>query len=539
MGSKRTKLLYLSDLYEFYSSQKKNATYDSKKSRANMVVHIDGAMNFENDDYDPNAFKVPVSLKLCHTNKNANGSDIPREVMDKALSSVYNIPILGFIYKDDDDEYQFAGHEFYEEDNEMVYEEIPIGVINESSDMSYEYDDEHGWDNLHGTGIIWKDYTKAYEILSRDKEHPVSIEINVDKLTYDADSDTLIINEFHFKGVTILGKDRDDGRTIQPGMEGASITLSDFSQKNNALFTKSIVDTVLKQVYQTLKENEESEKGGSQVDKFAELLEKYHKTAEDVTFDYDGLSDEELEAKFAEVFGEDEGEPEGELEAEPEPTGEEPASDPEPTGDSAQFSIARKGNVKNFAMSYDDIRWQLYDQFNEAHATDDEWFGVVDVFDNDVAIFGNWDGKYYRQSFTKSENTVTLVGEVDEVFATFVTEAEKAALDMLQSNYDQAAEELQKYHEVEETEKKNALMGEEYYSVLANTDEFKALKNDIGNLSYEDVKAKADALLLAHYKNEKNTEAFSANTQSETEFQVTEMPVGSTETKTSRYEGLF
>ena len=37
---------------------------------------------------------------------------------------------------------------------------------------------------------------------------------------------------------------------------------------------------------------------------FEKLLEKYGKTIEDITFEYEGLSDEELEAKFSAEFEE-------------------------------------------------------------------------------------------------------------------------------------------------------------------------------------------------------------------------------------------
>ena len=47
------------------------------------------------------------------------------------------------------------------------------------------------------------------------------------------------------------------------------------------------------------------EGGNDAVTKFEELLSKYGKTVEDITFDYENLSDEELEAKFEEIFGED------------------------------------------------------------------------------------------------------------------------------------------------------------------------------------------------------------------------------------------
>ena len=43
------------------------------------------------------------------------------------------------------------------------------------------------------------------------------------------------------------------------------------------------------------------------MDKFNELLAKYGKTADEVTFEYENLSDEELEVAFKEAFGEVEG----------------------------------------------------------------------------------------------------------------------------------------------------------------------------------------------------------------------------------------
>ena len=48
----------------------------------------------------------------------------------------------------------------------------------------------------------------------------------------------------------------------------------------------------------------DSMKGGNEesMNKFEMLLEKYNKTAEDVTFEYENLSDEELEAAFEKAF---------------------------------------------------------------------------------------------------------------------------------------------------------------------------------------------------------------------------------------------
>ena len=69
--------------------------------------------------------------------------------------------------------------------------------------------------------------------------------------------------------------------------------------------------------------HEDFEKGGSTEKnmKFEELLSKYNKAVDDITFEYDSLTDEELEAKFEEEFGTDEPEadpedPEGSSEPE-------------------------------------------------------------------------------------------------------------------------------------------------------------------------------------------------------------------------------
>lgn len=52
-----------------------------------------------------------------------------------------------------------------------------------------------------------------------------------------------------------------------------------------------------------------SKEGGidNKMTKFEELLTKYNKTVEDITFDYEKMSDEELEVKFTEMFDDDAG----------------------------------------------------------------------------------------------------------------------------------------------------------------------------------------------------------------------------------------
>lgn len=234
------KLLYLSDLYNFYVSQNKNVKFSSKDDDTTIVVHIDLPFTYsEIQDDDLNLY---APIKICHTEDNINKSYISEKAMKKAIDTAYEIPVLGYIYPDPDDEeqYTFAGHEFYVNDNdEVVYEESPIGVISNSKKLELVYDKDMDKTYLEGVAKIWRTYTKAAEILEREKKFWVSAELCVDELSFDSKNKLLVIDEFRFSGVTILGKSREDGSEIKPGMVGSNISISDFSEQNNSVFSQN------------------------------------------------------------------------------------------------------------------------------------------------------------------------------------------------------------------------------------------------------------------------------------------------------------
>lgn len=92
------------------------------------------------------------------------------------------------------------------------------------------------------------------------------------------------------------------------------------------------------------------------MNKFEELLKKYEKTVDDITFTYEGLSDEELEAAFAKAFNTD------------------PAGDPAPT-EPEKF-------VKSFELSHSDIRCALYNLLNAYEEADNDWYFINSVYDS-------------------------------------------------------------------------------------------------------------------------------------------------------------
>ena len=126
------RLLYLEDLYDFYSNTYKRSThFDSKKNGEPIVVHVHGKVNFNKSDKDTEGL-CPVHLQACHTNLNLNGSNISESVMTSALPSFSNRPILGYIHKVND-QWEFYSHNMHEDENgEIVYDEKPVGIIPES-----------------------------------------------------------------------------------------------------------------------------------------------------------------------------------------------------------------------------------------------------------------------------------------------------------------------------------------------------------------------------------------------------------------------
>ena len=94
--------------------------------------------------------------------------------MEKALPSFKNRPILGYIHEVDG-QYEFYGHNMHLDENDnVVYDEIPVGIVPESCDARLEYDEEKDKTYCVINGYIYEEYTKAADIMRREKECAVS-----------------------------------------------------------------------------------------------------------------------------------------------------------------------------------------------------------------------------------------------------------------------------------------------------------------------------------------------------------------------------
>lgn len=523
MAKKR--LRYIEDLYDFYSNKYKRSTkFSAEKTGEPLVVQVHGRINFDESNKNKDGL-LPVHLQSCHTDLNVNGSNIESSVMEAALPSFSNRPILGYIHKVTTDEnpegqWEFYSHNMHEDENgDVVYDEYPIGIIPESCNAQLVYDEEKKKTYCEVDGYIFEEYSKAAEILQREEECSVSVELSIRELSYDAKQKFLNIEDFWFSGVTILGK-TPQGNDVKPGMTGSNIKLADFSSKNNSLFEDYELKMVELQArienLETACFNKEqnssvhtlSKEGGNKesMTKFEELLAKYNKTVEDVTFDYSELSDEELEAKFAKVFGEDnntDGDNSGDNTAnEPSNDNEddgENTTEPEGTtdGDNEGEGQNFENITKTFEISHDDIRYALYNLLSSYEDADNEWYYITGVYDS-YFVYESWDGgKIYGQKYTKDNDNVSFDGERYNLHKEYLTDSEYTEIQDMRSNYSSVVEELNTYKSAEVFADKMTVFDDEAYSEYLDTDEFKALMSEdsVNKYSKEELSEKADATL--------------------------------------------
>ena len=555
--NKLSKILTLDDLYKFFVEQNKTVNFSSKDSGTPIIVTTNGF--FETNESDmPEMLKL--ELKVCHTDTNRNGSHISTENMEKAMPTLKYRPILAYIHELEDGTKDFYAHnieiiEHEDGETEINYIEKQVGCFT-ADDPWLKYDEENDKTYVHAYAVIPEGYTEAADIIRRKGGTKVSCELIINELSYNAKEKYLDLTDFIFGGCTLLGCD-EQGNEIGEGMLGSRADISDFCHKEPVYtYQEKLIKTLekLNVVLESFNNNSE-EKGGIEMNKFEELLTKYGKTAEDITFEIDGLSDEELEAKFNEEFEDDdsklkndESNSDSDDGSDDESGEEEPITvEEEACGKKKKkkkCSIDSDGNMSvSFEISHEDIRGALFNLIGVYEEEDNEWYWITNVYD-DYFIFENWDGnKMYKQSYSVDGDNVTLSGDRQEVFKMILTESEKLAIEKmredyasLEAKYNELKTFKDNYDAAELKAKKDAIFARSEYSVLAEDEAFKTLVADAEKYSVDEVEAKAKAIFADYVI---NTGAFSTKDNGENKPKVLGFNFNKKEDKKSPYGNLF
>ena len=532
----KKKLLTIDDLYSFYLEQNKTCKFSSEESGYQLSVQVPAYFEVSDEEDDTLLF---CTVKLMHSGENRNHSNVTDEALTKAAKGLAYKPILANFMEYTDEETgetlkDFTSHDMIiNDDGTATYLEKQVGCFT-ADEPYFEVEEETGHNFLYGICAIPREYTDTCSIIERKNGTKISVELAVNSMEFDASKKVLNLTDVVILGATLLGKDPKTLKDVGEGMKNARLDIADFSTKNNSKFVDyqnqmielqerlEKLETACFNKDQNNGQNNNTEEGGNNkdMDKFNELLSKYGKTAEDIDFEYEGLTDEELEAKFEEVFGEkkpeeddnsddngSDGEPsdEGEGSSDTEDDTDTGVKEDNACGGGSGSTKKKKKNaeepvedmVRTFTVSHEDIRYALYNLLDTVSMDDNDWYCITSVFD-DYFVYESWNGgKIFGQKYTKENDNVAFEGDRYELFREYITADEKAQLDDMRSNYSSIVEELNAYKSVEVYADKMTVFDDEAYADYLETDEFKALMSDesVNQYSKEELAEKADATL--------------------------------------------
>ena len=527
------KLLTLEDLVRFCKEQKLNK-FSSKDTGYQLSVQVPANFEVVDNAYQDNTLLFG-KVKIFHIGPNRNGSSVTKEAAEKSLGTIAYKPLLANFCEIDGVK-DFTSHDIeFNEDGTETYIEHQIGCFTADPPV-IQYDETTEKEFVFAKVAIPREYTDACEIIERKNGTKVSAELLINEMNYSAKDDILELTDIIVQGCTCLGTNPETGENVEEGMQGARLDIMDFSANNNSIttdtnsqFNNTLIET-LKKLNETLEKfnnkTDPIKKGGSDtMNKLDELLEAYEITLDELSFEVEGLSDEDLETAFTEAFGDAEEFKKKKKCSEDDPEdGEDFAgcgkekkkcSEDEDEEDAEDFagcgkkkkrcSVNAETGTIEFEMSHDDIRMALYSLL-ESSWDDNSYSWICEVYDNyfvyqkETYSDSGYESKYYKQSYSKSADNVELTGDAVEVFSTFVTESEKTALDMIRSQYDELKAFKDNYEAEQQKIQKDAIFDNEVYDDIRESDEFKALIKDAAKYSVDEIQNKCDLLFAANVK---------------------------------------
>ncbi|WP_372011324.1 hypothetical protein NBRC13296_12175 [Paenibacillus chitinolyticus] len=244
----------------------------------NLTVSTSLPITFEQIEKLPDSRFTKVKIYLCHTGKNLNNSYFEKSVIEEAIPSLANIPILGFIQVDNLNEADFKGHEqrLMIDENGVTVEYLgrAYGVIPEDNRAYFENklcDDNVTREFLVVEGVLWNKFKDATEIIINNDSRPQSMELTPSSIEGNFKKDGVFyFSKFQFEGACILGSN------ITPAMRGSVIENVDFSLNSASLQSMlNEFNTTYSELNQPSKEDDNKYKGGVNLNEKLELFKKF------------------------------------------------------------------------------------------------------------------------------------------------------------------------------------------------------------------------------------------------------------------------
>jgi len=428
-----------------------------------------------------------VKIKMMHLGLNLNNSVFEKEVVDEALPTLANTPILAYVEKNSDGEDDFSDHrEELSIDNgvlKVTYKCIPFGVIGESCSPRYEiYTAEDGVERTYLVvdGLIWNKIEHA-DIFSRDIIKDASMELSNNYSGKFDEEDHFVFTKIEFDGICALGNN------VEPAMKGANIEVN---------FALSEIQTKLEQFNACVTEKtpatDYSKKGEYDIldnKKIEDILKEFSTKKEDINFEItDSMTESDLRDKLK--------------------------SFNESTNKTKEENIPKI--FTNFS-TYNEKRELLRSVLKREEKRDEDGnlesylgFWIADFDDSYVYVEKEeyngeeWSYEKGRFGYSITNNVISITSEFEKMLVKWLTMEEYAAIEKMRSSYEVYEANKVEFERMQKFEKdslKNQrdsdlkTLYEKFDEKLANCEEYSTLKNSDKELSIDDIETKCFALI--------------------------------------------
>lgn len=254
------------------------------------------SLKYDSHDFDvvsKNPLFSEAKIYVMYHGNNRNNTHLSKEDVDRAINSIYNIPIVGEFIESEDDDTNFGGHggQVVIDDNgiKFIHTTRPVGVVPESARVYWEVvkdekDREREYLVVEGA-LVWNRYEEEVSTL-KSANFGQSMEIEVMDGLFDDDEGIFHIKEFAFSAFCILGIDGRKNGKVEPAFEDSKIIT--YSQEDMLSELKEM-KAELKKYYASYSEQKEDSK--VELDKEKNLEEETEKVE-----DVEDVEDEVVEA---------------------------------------------------------------------------------------------------------------------------------------------------------------------------------------------------------------------------------------------------
>lgn len=229
-------------------------------------------------------------VRIAYHGINRNNSYISKETFNKAIPTLFNIPVVGEYLENKDN---FGGHggklEISDKGIKWIQTTKPYGVVGENAKVYWEEVTEkdgsiHEYLTVDGVYLWTGRYEELNNLLEKNYGQSMEIEIQNGNFAIIDGQEVFKIDDFVFSALCILGVDKGDNPDdhVEPCFESSSIMVYSLNKEE---FTKQF-----KQMLEELRFSLNSSNKGGQVVKDKKDLQTDNKT--DFTLTNNQLRDE-------------------------------------------------------------------------------------------------------------------------------------------------------------------------------------------------------------------------------------------------------